>query len=297
MNNPAFMASAGDDGSSGDGGGSGSAGSTTRPVDTTGDPPPMTTASPTTPTTDGPDPVTTSSPATSDANSTGIEPVETTGGVDPDTTTGPDSSTGNLPPECGNGIVEQGEQCDDGQIEPAPDKCSPDCQAMIVKKRIFAFNAMIKGDFMKPQNADGACQDHASGAGLEGDYKALVSDGETRVGSVQPWDGQATDDWPLHSYTAYFNVDQQLVWITLERPLLGAGPDNEGFALLHPITADNQYAVWTGLKSDWLSGPNCNKWAGLDEAIAGKPYKLEGFLDAANASPCANKWGLICVQQ
>jgi cysteine-rich repeat protein len=294
MNNPAFMASAGDDGSSGDdGGGGGSAGSTTRPDGTTGEPPVTTTATPSTSTTAGPAPVTTTDPATTDPGET----TSTSTGVDPDETTGLDPSSGNIPEAvCGNGLVEEGEQCDEGQNEPAPGKCSPDCQALIAKKQIFAFNAMIKGGFMALEVADAECQEFADDEGLDGAFKALISDGATRIGAVLPWDGQASPDWPLHPYTAYFNRNNELVWITLKRPLLGAGKDNEGFALPHAIEPTADYAVWTGLQSDWVSGLNCGQWNGVQQGIVGKPYKLDIYLDAGPQS-CEIAWGLICVQQ
>lgn len=297
MNNPAFMVSAGDDESSGGDGNSGTAGSTTpgsttRPGDSTGDPP-TTTATPSTSTTDGPDPVTTTAPATTDPGET----TSTSTGVDPNETTTLDPSSGNIMAQCGNGIVEEGEQCDQAQFEPVPEKCAPDCQAMIGKRRIFAANVGIKGSFMKLADADAECQEAAATLMFEGNFKALVSDGEMRLGSIDPYDGKATLDWPLRPYTAYFNGSGELVWITLKRPLLGVGAENEGLALPHPIQANANYSVWTGLQSDWRSGPNCGEWTGDGEpGLVGKPSKQDIYIDAG-PQPCEIAMGLICVQQ
>jgi hypothetical protein len=294
MNNPAFMATAGDDGSSGDGGGSSSAGSTTRPDGSTGEPPATTTATPSTSTTDGPEPVTGTDPATTDPG----DSTSTSTGVDPNDTSGLDPSTGDVVPECGNGLVEDGEQCDEALNEPMPEKCSPDCQALIGKKRIFAFNAMFKGNFMNLDVADAACTEAASDLGLDGTFKALISDGDQRIGSVASYDGKASPDWPLHPYTAYFNTDNELVWITLKRPLLGVGFENQGLPLPHAIQPDANYPVWTGLQADWISGPNCGAWTGeAQNAIAGKPYKTDIYIDAAGYLSCEIAMGLICVQQ
>jgi cysteine-rich repeat protein len=87
-----------------------SSGATTSPATSTEDPPATTTA-PTDPSGD----------ATTDASSTG--PAPTTTDTPPDTTTGePDPK----PPVCGDGVLDDGEACDDGNTAPE-DACSHLC--------------------------------------------------------------------------------------------------------------------------------------------------------------------------
>ena len=67
---------------------------------------------------------------------------------------------------------------------------------------------------------------------------------------------------------------------------------------MHAIQTDGQnYAVWTGLQSDWVAGANCGQWSGVLNGLAGKAYKVDAFLDAAGHQSCEIDWGLICVQQ
>jgi hypothetical protein len=308
ITNPAFFESAGDETSGGPGGGesSGSAGSTTRPVDdSTGEPSPTTSAgtsastSATTSTATEPDPMTsadagTTSPGTTDSGETTADST-----TDPNNTTGPEGSSGTTEAICGDGLVEGDEKCDGGpQVEPTPGKCSLDCQAIVQEKRIFAFKADHVGSFDSLEMADALCQEFAESSGWEGEFKALLSDGVTRVGSLDPFDGQATDDWPLHPHTAYFNEAGQFVWTTWKLPLLGVSPGLEGAALHHPIQPGVSFAAWTGLQSDWRTGANCEGWMkdGAPAGIAGKPYTKDFYLHAASPG-CDTPLGLICVQQ
>lgn len=81
------------------------------------------------------DPGTTSSigPTTTSAESTG----------DSSTGEASSSSTGPTPPECGNGVVELGELCDDGNDREA-DGCNPDCRPSGVL--LFNFSSDLEGD-------------------------------------------------------------------------------------------------------------------------------------------------------
>lgn len=71
--------------------------------------------------------------STTDAESTG----------DASTGEGASSSTGPTPPECGNGMIELGELCDDGNDREA-DGCNPDCRPSGVL--LFNFASDLEGD-------------------------------------------------------------------------------------------------------------------------------------------------------
>ena len=72
-------------------------------------------------------------PATTDAESTG---EASTGDAS-------SSSTGPMPAECGNGSIELGELCDDGNDREA-DGCNPDCRPSGVL--LFNFSSDLEGD-------------------------------------------------------------------------------------------------------------------------------------------------------
>ena len=99
---------------------------------------PTTTADPTAPTV--------SSSATGAGTSDGVDTAGSTGG----STVG-DSSTGIAPTDCGNGVVEMGEECDDGN-QKTLDGCDPACTATKID-RVLAGNdrtcVLIEGGYLQ----------------------------------------------------------------------------------------------------------------------------------------------------
>lgn len=296
--NPAFMVTEGTAGSSGDTAATGSTGRP--PVESTGEP--STTTMTTTPVTTGPS-GTTGEPPSGTTTEAGTTTGETTGETQPGTTDPNDTlgSTSGANAECGNGELEGDEVCDGGGNIPLPGTCSHDCQAIVAEKQIFAINPMKTGDFLSLDAADALCTEAAEKEGLEGTFKALISDGDLRVGSTTAFGGEATDDWPIQPYTGYVNPKGELVWVTGKLRLLGVlpGDPNVPAPLLAVIAPETDFAVWTGLKNDWRSTTNCEKWNGGDQALgaAGKPQLKVDFLAAAGTPVCKTALGFICVEQ
>ncbi len=270
-------------------------------------------------------PVTTGvQPTTSGGETTGAvsvgETTDTTGAVsDGTTTTGdstgkpPDTSTTGTestgvpdPAVCGNNIVEDGEICDKGLNPPLElGSCLPTCDGTIQAKLIFAFGSFT-GNFANGTLAiaDDKCKAFALDNGYDGLFKAMLSDGVTRIAATSSFDATEAKDWVLHPYTAYVNPSLQVVWVTGPIPLLGVIPSlipnqpNVPMPLKNPIN-NAEVAVWTGMTSEWLSANvNCGQWKLLNgTGMVGNTLKKMGFLDATGALLCQKPSGLICVEQ
>lgn len=306
--NPAFMATAGADGSSGDSGGEASGSTGRPPLESTGEAPSTTTATPgttATSTTGDPEPVTTGPGTTTAAGSTGAgETLPATS--EPNDTTNPGESSTGAESICGNGVKEPGEECDEPDATLEEGKCAPTCH-FIQGKLIFAINPLdddpIPGGFAEGADltvADEKCTTIANEKGYEGQFKALIGDEKTRWGAVQPYDGDCSPDWPLHPYTAYLNTEDLPIWITDEIRLLGVRATMPGQPqALGAKIAGEQFTVWTGIKSTWQPGSHCAGWKGGVNTLGtvGKPYKQEVWLDAGGNAPCAGAMGIVCVQQ
>lgn len=108
-----------------------------------------------------------------DDTSSGVATIET-GAVDASTT----DATTEPSPACGNGLVEQGEECDDGDLIP-DNGCSDTCTADI---RAFVSSADYKaGELMSLTLADALCFNLALTADLVEPlrFKAFLSDSNT----------------------------------------------------------------------------------------------------------------------
>lgn len=310
--NPAFLASSAGDSEGATGHGESSSATTSGGETTL---PGTTGVQPTT----GGNQTTASTGAVSVGETTG--PIDTTGavsdgttttgdttGVPPDSTTDPVDSTGvPNPAVCGNAKVEDGEVCDQGMNPPLePGACLPTCDGTIPTKTIFATGS-VAGDFTFNGTlaiADDKCKALAGEQGLDGTFKAMISDGVTRVAATSAFDPSEAKDWVLHPYTAYLNPSLQLVSVTGPIPLLGVVPNadpnlpNLQLPLKNPIN-NGEVTVWTGLTSEWLSATNnCGKWKLLNGlGKAGNSSDKTNFLTGAGDILCQKPSGLICVQQ
>lgn len=244
------------------------------------------------------EPATTGS-ATTDVATTGVDTdVPVTSTTDPTNTT-------DVPPACGNGVIDPGEVCDDGPEPPLePGACLPDCSGKIATRRIFITPESLTGGFASGSDltlADDICTEYAAGLALVGTYKAMASDG-ARVASQAPYDGNCSPDWPIQRYTAYVNLEGKLVWVTGKLRLLGVAaiaPNQPATPqpLLHPIHNESR-GVWTGLTSTWQTANTCMKWhGGQTLGTVGDAAKQQGFLDSMGDQVCAADYHLFCVEQ
>jgi hypothetical protein len=160
---------------------------------------------------------------------------------------------------CGDSVVSEGEACDDGD-ENGTDlgACAPDCSKTVDAKTItvsvdYSTNGDMGGDAVA--RVDERCES----AGLAG-YKAMFADGTNRRASVTPYAGDGQIDWALTPWTRYVREDGTLVWVTDESALLGVRDGNPE-PLLAPIS--NAYnRAYTGLQANWLAEltSDCFNW-------------------------------------
>jgi cysteine-rich repeat protein len=121
-----------------------------------------------------------SSGADSEADSVADEDDD---GANPDPDSDPDpdpdstGTDGGALPACGDGVVDEGEECDDGDAL-AGDGCSHHCAIESEPpKRVFITSATFTGAMGGLAGADAACQSLADAAALSGTYLAWLADG------------------------------------------------------------------------------------------------------------------------
>jgi hypothetical protein len=175
-------------------------------------------------------------------------------------TSGTTDSTTEPPAECGNGVVEDGENCDDG-VNAGADvgDCAPDCSTEVEIREIVLSSELFTGDLAGAgpgsviENADDGCPFG---------YRAMFADGADRIASVTANTGDGQVDWVLRPWTAYVNEDGDLLAITDAAALLGVH-DGVFANLTNAIDPGNNGGTWTGLNQDWTAMPaneNCNNW-------------------------------------
>ncbi len=254
---------------------------------------------------------TTQSPTSSGTGSTSDTPTTDTPTTDEpttddptdDPTKGPTTDTSGGPePFCGDGNVDDGEECDDGEdnngLDQAclpdcnlnvcgdgnlgPDEvcddgeddnimevgaCAPDC-SRVIEEKIIQMGSNFSGGNLQPNPvgfADGQCPPS---------FRALFSVNDVRqANDGTPFAADALVDWPLQPYTAYVRGDGTPVWMTDATPLLGV---RDGA----PEPLENSVAqacvmppclvigpIISGLNSDWTTSASntCNGWTSSSE--------------------------------
>ncbi|HWB73289.1 MAG TPA: DUF1554 domain-containing protein [Nannocystaceae bacterium] len=288
--------------------------------------------------------VTTDAPTTSNATttsattSTTTDPAESSEGTPPETSTTSDdveSSTGSFP-YCGDGNVDDGEECDegdaigpdahclegcilnicgDGELDPGIEACddgeasnvlevgacAPDCSTVIEEKIIRLGEFLDNGDFgNNPVSfADSTC---------DPGYQAMFSYPDVREATTVAYSSVGAIDWTLAPYTAYVRPDGTLVWITDDVPLLGvrAGAPQP---LENGVIDDNcgpcfAYRTVTGFAPDWTTriSETCSLWESTSSGITaavGNPYFADDFIDNGENLQCDDLalTSVYCVEQ
>lgn len=166
-------------------------------------------------------------------------------------------------PECGNGVVEDGEACDDGPEPPlAEGACKPDCSGVIETRQLLLGEVLSDGDL---GNNPVATVDAACPVGFE----AMFADGVARRATTTPWQSTDPIDWPVEPYTRYVNDQGEEVWVTDAVALIGIR--DGGHVPITAMIADNGSCdplcisrdMVSGLKDDGttLTSDNCNGWS------------------------------------
>ena len=297
----------------------------------TGDP--STTSDPVTPT--ATDATSTTGASTDESSTETTEaPDDTT--ADQTSATNDETETGGQDPFCGDGVVDDGEECDDGlrnngldqsclpdcnlnvcgdgNVGPdeacdegeddnllEPGACAPDCSTVIGTREIVISDFAIAqedGNFGPNPlaTADAMCP---SG------YDALLAVPGERQATNTPNQADALVDWPISPYTAYVNADGEGVWITDDVPLLGVRdgvPLGLTNAVTDPAGFGGPFAV-TGLNQDWTTNTaeNCNNFSSSSSALDmryGTASSDDLFLSGVAATPCNDAAAqVLCVEQ
>ncbi len=224
---------------------------------------------------------------TSDLSASGTSDTTTT-----ETTAEPGTTTGEPAPVCGNRIVEDLEDCDDGNDDP-DDGCS-DCgrdRTVFVSSKEYT-GGMLMGLF----GADQLCRGHAAMAGLPDPvkYMAWLSDSQTNV-----------RDRMFHGRGRYVLVNGLVVAQSWDALL--AGP-LENPINVNELSQTYDYGAWTGTNPDGTTaaGANhCIDWTmnGPDnDAFVGSAIAIDSewtFSQLKFDSPggCGLEFALYCFEQ
>jgi len=216
----------------------------------------------------------------------------TTTSSDTGTTTEPGTSTGEPAPVCGNRIVEDLEDCDDGNDDP-DDGCS-DCgrdRTVFVSSKEYT-GGMLMGLF----GADQLCRGHAAMAGLPDPvkYMAWLSDSQTNV-----------RDRMFHGRGRYVLVNGLVVAQSWDA--LIAGP-LENPINVNELSQTYDYGAWTSTNPDGTTaaGANhCIDWTmngPFNKAFVGSVIAVDSEwtlskLKFDSPSGCGLEFALYCFEQ
>ena len=232
---------------------------------------------------------------TTTGGSAPVPPPETTGTSTSSSTTsseGPSSS--GTAASCGDGNVDDNEECDDGATVDG-DGCTAAC--LKEWRRIFVTSQVFTGDFGGIEAADMICQSAATTAGLTGTYWAWLS---------------TSDDSPesrfVRSSVPYLRVDDMLIasdWEDLvdgqlAHPILLSESGDVPDPGMHPCIPDGVRVVWTGTtpQGTLLADSTCTNWTGQGQANWGRIDDTTASWTAYCILPCAGaEAAFYCVEQ
>ncbi|MEM6291096.1 MAG: DUF1554 domain-containing protein [Myxococcota bacterium] len=188
--------------------------------------------------------------------------------------------------ECGDGLLADDESCDEGEGNGTGDgDCAPDCSRLVETKTI-QLNVLVSTNFAGNMGGDDAAQTLDQGcqdSGLPG-YRAMFADGVARRASQTPNTGDGQIDWVLQPWTRYVNNLGGVVWTTDDVALLGVD-DGAAVALDAPIDTTGAFGVGsvvTGMTQGWVAHPAGSMCNGNSSTSPGN------FRPAADASATVN---------
>lgn len=197
------------------------------------------------------------------------------------------STTGVLPPECGNGIVEGEETCDDGN-QMAGDGCQECAKDSIV----FVSSEYYQGSALSGlYGADQRCRNLAGNAGLPNPltYKAWLSSSTVTAAERL-----------MHSRGRYMLVNGLVVaqnWDALTSGIL------ENPIIVDEGSQTKDDVVWTGTLTTGDSSPGttfCDDWEDsgiLEFAGAGNSSSFDSAWSYFDNVPCAAMARIYCIEQ
>lgn len=257
----------------------------------------------------------TSPSTTADGTASDASGDSTTEAVDSDTES---------PGACGDGKIDDGEECDDGQLngpgqacradcqlnvcgdsDQGPDEacddgpgnelelgaCAPDCSKVIDAKVIrvsgVAFQVGAFPDGNLGPDPIGTLDQYCPE-----NHKALFSVPGGRRAATSAYEADPVD-WVLQPYTAYRRPqDDEIVWITDETPLLGVRAGTPE-SLENPVFTGNVLVqVISGMHQDWTTAMTsiCDGWTSSSGALSvavGDGSSLDDYLRGHGTTTCS----------
>ncbi len=190
-------------------------------------------------------------------------------------------------PVCGDGTIQASEQCDDGNTENG-DGCSATCQ--LEQLRVFVTSKSYTGNLGGLAGADEECQVLADNVDLGGTWMAWLSTSESGP----------NDRFITKGTVPYTRLDRTTI-IANDWDELVQGP------LLHAIAFDEnginggQNRVWTNTNNDGTprdSDKECHDWASeADEGNHGNRTKTDEKWTFESNTKCSSESRLYCFEQ
>jgi cysteine-rich repeat protein len=190
--------------------------------------------------------------------------------------------------ECGNGRVDYGEECDDGNLEDG-DSCTSSCT--IIWRTVFVTTTRYSGGLGGLSGADAICNERATIANLDGEYKAWLSDSNTSVSDRFTHHGQFKKVDGTIIATSWDDLTDGTILATINTSEYG------GSGTTYPY-------VWTGTLGNGSNFPTyytCNDWTTSASNIHGVVGNINntntGWTTYTAGYYCNNLFRLYCFEQ
>lgn len=227
----------------------------------------------------------TESPSTSTAAAASTSTASSSAATSTAATTGP---------ICGDGVVDEGEECDDmGTAE--GDGCSQACLKEF--RRVFVTSELFTGDLNGVAGADAACQEAADKVGLSGEFRAWLSSADSTpaenfVKSTVPYkdvmNKVVAGDW---GSLATGNLESS-IYLTENGVTATSGS--------HTCMPEDIVVVWSNTLAGGIlrsEDESCTSWTGAGMGAVGRLGALESSWTSACVVSCTTMAPLYCFEQ
>ena len=201
--------------------------------------------------------------------------------------------------ECGNGVVDPGEECDDQANADLNDSCTPQCNRL--RYYVFVTSAKyLTADFGGVDQADMLCNTLANGAKLPGagNYRAWLSDQR-----------DSAEQRLYYSNNPYIMVNKVKVaddWLDLTDGSLDVAINRTELNMMIGVNPPNCFnadeaLVWTGTQADGAAlGGDCEGWSSNEMFVSGGTglcNKKDMAWTQACTTMCDRQARLYCIEQ
>jgi cysteine-rich repeat protein len=162
---------------------------------------------------------------------------------------------------CGNGIVEENEECDDKNSFDN-DGCNNNC---FLDRYVFISYLKVNANFKNLNDLHIACQNEASQNDLSGKYKAWVANSDVNTWpSENPEFTEFTGLYYVPSFVPTYPVAKG--WDELSSGILTSNIDHHA-----DETIVEEELVWTGINPEGKgnNSSNCSNWSTIDNITIG----------------------------